>query len=213
MEASPELEVYEPISRRGLCSAVYDGRMYIYGGYSNRLITFYFMPVEWQAKLDVFNFSTYQWDSIKTEGSYPNFTSGSGIIVVKDCLYLFGGWFRGERNADVHQLNFTNLNWTKLTDRDMKGGPMCKDKAGMIDYGDEMLCIFGGYGYGDFEFVNQKGASYHWDPTSHSEICWTNELHLFHINRRKKIFMCTLHNYVSIGVTIMCFELIAEFNS
>ena len=115
------------------------------------------------------------------EGAAPKVASGACATVIGECLYWFGGWY--VRKADVHQLNLETLTWKKLTQDRMKGGPMCKDKAGMVDYGEEMLCVMAGYGYQQDGFVRQEGASYHQNPDS--SMSWTNELHLFHISACK----------------------------
>ena len=62
---------------------------------------------------------------------------------------------------------------------------MHKDKAGMVAYGDEMLCVFGGYGDAPERngIVRQRGAQYDTDMASVWGFCWTNELHLFHIKK------------------------------
>lgn len=163
----------EPTGRRGLCCAVYEGSLYLYGGYGD----YFNDPYE----LDVYDSSTCKWTTVQTNGEVPQACSGCSCASTRGHFYLFGGWYVGMRTADVYELNLTDKKWKKLTYANMKGAPLCKDKAGMVDYGESMLCIMGGYGYPE-DSVAQKGASYHWDPTSRHQICWTNELHLFHID-------------------------------
>lgn len=68
----------------------------------------------------------------------------------------------------------------------MKGSPLHKDKAGMVDYGTEMLCIMGGYGFRFYwpAHVLQKRSSFCQDPRP-GNYGWNNELHLFHIRSSK----------------------------
>ena len=138
--------------------------------------------------LDVFDFSRCEWRLVKTRGNCPRVVSGACSTVIGDYLYMFGGWYEGLRNADIYALSLLNFRWKQLTDVEaMRGSPLCKDKAGMVDYGTEMLCVMGGYGHPRHYFQAQKGASYHWDPNSFMDIGWTNELHLFHIKTSKLI--------------------------
>lgn len=170
----------EPIGRRGQWSVVYSGKFYLYGGYAGQVTD------STTDYLDVFDFSKCEWSVVKTEGNFPTTISGACSALVGDCLYMFGGWYRGWRNADVHELNLADFRWKQLTDDEqMKASPMCKDKAGMVDYGNEMLCVTGGYGYSRQYSRAQRGASYHLDTNSYMEIGWTNEIHLFHIKSRK----------------------------
>ncbi len=121
----------------------------------------------------------------------PEAISGACCVVMNDRLYSFGGWVSGYRTADIHEFDFHTQIWQLLPPTNPGDGPFLKDKAGIVDYGQEMLCVFGGYGYPSrahvvgsvFHF--QRGATYHWDETSLSSICWTNELHVFHTGKRK----------------------------
>ena len=172
----------EPVGKRGHSCAVHGDKLYVQGGYYRGLSLF--SPPS--SKLDVFDFTTFEWSSVSTLGEKPRAMSGSCSVVIGDCLYLFGGWYQGWRNDEVHQLNLKKLEWQKLTKFEQEGRPLCKDKAGMVDYGEEILCVFGGYGHSMTNgFVKQPGAGYQWDPKSVFELCWTNELHLFQIKSRK----------------------------
>ena len=163
----------EPMGRRGLCSAVHDDKLYLIGGYP-------FFPFG----IDVYDFYNCEWTRLATDKpDHPLLmTSGSCCVVIKNSLYVFGGWSNGIRNADVHELNLKNGAWRQLKATNPQACPMWKDKAGMVDYGEEMLCVMGGYGVPGDVGTYQKGASYHWDTNVN---CWTNELHLFHITLSK----------------------------
>lgn len=175
---TPDHKPLEPVGKRGQWSAVYGGKFYVYGGYAGRVFTSRRPLTD---HLDVFDFSKGEWSVMKTEGESPRVVSGACSAVNGDCLYMFGGWYRGIRNADVYELSLVDLRWKKLTECDMKDSPLCKDKAGMVDYGSDMLCVTGGYGQSRRAFHSKKGVSYHLDKTSYFQIGWTNELHLFHI--------------------------------
>ena len=175
----------EPLGKRGACSAVYDGKLYMFGGYCGGIDFFQGLLGHENKDMWVFDFTECSWSRKRTKGDFPRVITGACATVIGENLFIFGGWYRGLRNQNVHQLNLETLVWKRLTEKRMNGAPMCKDKAGMVDYGEEMLCVMGGYGYPPDDFKKQIGASYHWDAEFVTELCWTNELHLFHINTRE----------------------------
>jgi N-acetylneuraminic acid mutarotase len=180
---TPPTPLVEPEGRRGQWSVVHGGKFYLYGGYTagKEALTFQSM-----IHLHVFDVTTCEWSVVKTGGNRPRSYSGACSTLIGDKMYMFGGWFMGMRKADIHELNLVNYEWKKLTSDDyMEGSPLLKDKAGMVAYGTEMLCVTGGYGYPCDFHRKQKGASFHLDANSYYEIGWTNELHLFHIKSRK----------------------------
>ena len=193
----------EPIGKRGACSIVYNGKLYMFGGYSGST-SIDFLPGLAERiqtrEIIIFDFTECKWSTVRTRGEFPRVITGACATVIGECLYLFGGWYRGYRNADINQLNLETLTWKKLTYDWMKGGPMCKDKAGMVDYGEEMLCVMAGYGYQQDGFVRQEGASYHWDSEFLMELCWTNELHLFHVKTCEYV-LCDIASWC----TLQCF--------
>ena len=176
------LAPFEPLGRRGQWCGVHGDKFYLYGGYAGAVD----LQGSSQGQLDVFDFASCEWSVFATEGDLPKATSGACSTIMGDCLYMFGGWYRGywnaDRNADVYELNLMNFKWKKLTGENCaKGSPLDKDKAAMVDYGNEMLCVTGGYGHSRSAAKSQKGASFHLDTDSFFQIGWTNELHLFHV--------------------------------
>ena len=168
----------EPEGRRGACSFIYNDKFYLYSGYSGGVA----LNQRSTATLEVLDPTTGCWTTQTSEGELPQCLSGACCTVANNCLYIFGGWLATVRNADVHELNLDNLTWRKLPARNRGSGPMLKDKAGIVAYGKDMLCVFGGYGYLSWHHVTeQRGATYHYDPLYGMAICWTNELHVFHI--------------------------------
>ena len=166
--------------RRGHCTAIQGSKLYILGGYPLSL------------DLHVFDFSQCEWKIIPTGNSYhPALqNSGSSCVVIKDSLFVFGGFHVeiGTRNADISELNLKDYTWKDLKVTNPELGPLFKDKAGVVDYGEEMLCVMGGFGYPPpmRTYQSQKGASYH---REHHGLCWSNELHLFHINLGKNRYL------------------------
>ena len=162
-----------------------------------------------QNSLEVFDLHTAEWSTAHAlnkpsrdeeeidelpSSENPKSISGACCTVIDDCLYTFGGWLSGYRNADVHELNLTTMVWRHLEAQNRGSGPFLKDKAGMVAYGSHMVCVLGGYGYPSRDHIvngvyrGQKGAEYAWDLNSILDICWTNELHLFHIEQGKHSF-------------------------
>ena len=130
-----------------------------------------------------------RWDSVITTLAETSCAvSGACCCVLGDrdreFLATFGGWNDGERVADVHTLDLSRMAWKYCDIVNPEEGPFFKDKAGMIPYGNEMVCVVGGYGYPsphhicDGVYRGQKGAQYFWDH--YHDLCWTNEVHLFH---------------------------------
>ena len=74
--------------------------------------------------------------------------NGCYCLVMKDSLYAFGGWCPGYRNLNIHELNLNNYIWRYIYiyPTNPEEGPLSKSGAWMVDYGEEMLCVMGGYG-------------------------------------------------------------------
>ena len=106
---------------------------------------------------------------------------------MNNCLYTFGGWLF---SALIHELNLTSMVWRRLKAQNSGDGPLLKCNAGMVAYGSHMVCVLGGIGKPGREHIingiyrGQKGAQYDWD--SHQR-CYTNELHLFHVEKCKQM--------------------------
>ena len=56
--------------------------------------------------------------------------------------------------------------WRRLEPQNREEGPVHKYRAGMVAFGDEALCVFGGYGV---------------------DTDYTNELHLYHVERGRSV--------------------------
>ena len=170
----------EPLGRRGACSFFHNSKFYLYSGYTGGPA----LSQSSKPELDVLDLSLGRWTEELTKGDGPpRCISGECCTLTNGCLYVFGGWLAGFRNAIVHELDLESLTWKMLTAKNELQGPMYKDKAGMVAYGDHMLCVFGGYGelVGWYDSARQSGASYHPDEASGGIMNWTNELHLFNI--------------------------------
>lgn len=176
---------YQPVGRRGACCFSRDGAIYILQGHEDS-----FPPPSYDVEKTLCRFLLKEgkWDfEIKTKTGISSAVSGSCCCLSGDgehqYLVTFGGWKSGRRVADVHMLDLKEMQWTKCGVNNPAEGPFLKDKAGMVPYGDDMVCVIGGYGYPSEHHIHsgvyhgQKGAQYYWDHVN--DLCWTNEVHLF----------------------------------
>lgn len=181
---------WQPSGRRGACCFSHNGAVYILQGYDGSSLS------SVDCRLYRFILQEGRWDTVTTTSTVRKFAvSGSCCCVLGDrsheYLATFGGWSAGERVADVHTLDLQDFAWKKCGVVNPAGGPFLKDKAGMIPYGNDMFCVVGGYGYPskhhiwDGVYHGQKGAQYFWDY--YHDLCWTNEVHLFHVPSQKWI--------------------------
>ena len=169
----------EPPGRRGAYSFIHDEKFYLYHGHNGR------RDQQREDVLPSYDLRTAEWSEVTTINKAKRAVSGEAVTLVNDKLLAFGGcWWDGERSAVVWALDLKTLGWRECVPSNPSEGPMPKDKAGTVAYGDEMLCVFGGYGdmpSAHNGVIPQRGAQYHTDMTSPRGVCWTNELHLFHI--------------------------------
>lgn len=190
MDVHVEGDDWQPSGRRGACCFSHDEAVYVFqgdeGGFSP--------PVE--LMLYRFLLPEGRWESVATSSAgMSSAICGACCCLVGDReherLVTFGGWNAGWRVADIHTLDLCNKTWSRCGIDNPAEGPFLKDKAGMIPYGNDMVCVVGGYGYPSQHHVwdgiyhGQKGAQYHWDH--HHDLCWTNEAHLFHFGTGKWI--------------------------
>ena len=182
---------YRPPGVRGSCAFVHNGAFHIHsgclsGGYDH-------VDAHTPRDLEHLDLTTLEWSVSETKGEQvPEGVSGACCTVIGDNLYTFGGWiYGGLRTADVHQLDLLTLIWKHLDAKNPTQGPIMKDKCGMVPYGEAMLCVFGGYGgYPSLPgLVHQPGARYEWDSNALLLNCWTNELHVFHIEDCKQLVL------------------------
>ncbi len=183
MDASKENQQveYTPPGRLGAFSFIYNGCFYIGGGY------LFFID-----KLDL---TTGLWCSFENETKFipsvDNHNLGSCCTVLIDKLYVFGG---ERRNADINELDMETLEWRQLPILNPDHGPLLKDKAAMFSYGQNMIGVFGGYGYPSsplHAMNSHKWSTQHVD-ISNPMTYWTNELHLLQLDKSKLIHFYTV---------------------
>jgi N-acetylneuraminic acid mutarotase len=137
-----------------------------------------------ECHVNVYDYNTREWsrEPFGPGSVDPKVTSNGGSVacVINDRLYMFGGWEKGHLNNHVYELNLETYVWALLKAVSDHNQPLRKYKCGVVPYGEDMLCVFGGYGY-PADFMVQDGARYDWEDRS---VGWTNELHLFHLKDR-----------------------------
>ena len=118
----------------------------------------------------------------------PPVEVGACCTMMNGKMYSFGGWMMGNCSASVHELDLETMIWRCLEPTSNKNLPLLKNKCGMVDYGSEMLFVFGGYGYPQLGMPLQPGARYEverdGDLLGWPVYGWTNEMHLFHVKKR-----------------------------
>ena len=181
----------QPIGRRGACCFTHRGAVYVFQGQEG-----IFLHDE-ETTIHRFLIEEGKWESKSLhQVALGPFVSGScccifGEVNQEQYLAKFGGWVAGHRKADIQTLNLGDMKWKNCDIVNPGEGPLLKDKAGMVPYGNRMVCVVGGYGYPSQHHITQdgvhhvqKGATYHWD---HNGLCWTNEVHLFNFASGKWI--------------------------
>ena len=183
-----------PIGSRGGCSFVHENCFYLYGGYKSGqnprvprvdsdLWCLDLQSCSWSVKACSVEKPSASKPSSLAQALRKKVLTGASCAVTGGRLYVFGGWSVGMRNAEVWELELSSGTWRELqpVEAEEAEGPLCKDKAGMVAYGEEMLCVFGGYGYPN-RYRLQRGAllgrpRVHWHhshaPNISEQGCWT----------------------------------------
>ncbi len=189
MAANKEVEL---LPRRGACSDVdhNSGKAYVLRGYNDENAEYRHRRLQYEEYISVYDFTTGEWskESFTDTTHSPPFSIGACCTIIDNNMIVFGGWDEGYLHNNVHKLDLSTMKWVELLPE--VGGasePILKNKARMIAYGNDMVFIFGGYGYPLRGKPLQKGAQYDWDRQilPGLKIGWTNEQHLFHLRDRK----------------------------
>ena len=96
-----------PSPRSGAASVVHNNKLYIFGGYgggSGRMGDFH-----------VFDFETFAWSRVEHEGDYtPGVRENNGVVAIKNCLYLYGGYNGFHWLTDLNEFNLDTRRWRRL---------------------------------------------------------------------------------------------------
>jgi len=186
----------DELARHGAATCLVGDQLFVWRGDNikhedNNSI--YVLNVNSALKPDSVEDSVKRWKKIDTkpylsltgemaQSEVPPGNCGVAMCSVGEALYTFGGWvghpiLRLYRTNALHKLELQDMLWRKVEPVNPKDGPGMKDKCGMVVH-DNMLCIFGGYGYETEHQVKNNLLN-----RSPGEIlCWTSELHLYDLD-------------------------------
>lgn len=136
--------------------------------------------------VEVFYPYSEQWTAKQCAGELPALgLRRAASAVVNDHLYSYGGKDGEGKFVDfLYQLNVKTYKWTRLP---AKGeSPMPKASAEMVACGND-LAVFGGHGIP--HGPAQRGSSFIKSPFRNDGAGWTNEFHIYHLNRG--MYTCT----------------------
>ncbi|XP_054715371.1 kelch domain-containing protein 2-like [Uloborus diversus] len=155
--AGDMLSKIAPPGRTGHVSVAYEKCMFVWGGFRENpgaAANTYFCGSE----LWIYSFITERWYLKDISTAYPPGMSGSTAVIIKDHLYVFGGYgYSGQGCVNsLHRLNLENFSWESLKPTGNPPSPV--DKMVGWAYKNQFY-IFGGFGNPDsvtaydFQFV------------------------------------------------------------
>ena len=168
-------------------------------------------PGEKATTIRVFNPTVDKWTNHPTSGAIPRALTDGGFVSIERSIYCFGGqndkfeWFN-----ELHKLNLETFQWVKVHPKnDPAEYPICKIACGFVSLNNKTLCCFGGYGIPNLT-QSSPGSTFTRNTRSTNGFGWTNEFHLFDLERGTIInhystFVCTCTYSVSVyPVTRLC---------
>ena len=163
----------EPSPRRGHCSALVEEKFYVWGGRTKKFLE---RKSELASSVHGFNQFLELWAENESSGVPPLGLYTGACASAGHHVYVYGGYDGSHDQGSLHQLDTRSWTWEQLS----SAGPMRKVGCGMVAH-DSKLVLFGGYGYPSGP--TQTGAEFVKDSKYTSGVRWTNELHLFDLNK------------------------------
>ncbi|CEM28812.1 unnamed protein product [Vitrella brassicaformis CCMP3155] len=119
--------------------------LYVFGGEFCTLYEFHHFRDLWR-----FDCKANAWSVVETTGTSPSPRSGHRMVVWRNFLVLFGGFYETVRETkyfnDLYYLNLQNLQWTKVEYGPHEQVPAPRSGTLMCLYpGGDCLYIYGGY--------------------------------------------------------------------
>jgi N-acetylneuraminic acid mutarotase len=183
-EVAKELDPksYEPAARGGHISFPIKGKLYVWGGVTH--------DDDGSSVLanSIEQFDPYfeVWSRLNTEGTPHPGQNGAANALLGDQMYTYGG-SQDIFGKDImytgvlSSLDLDTLTWSLLCPAGIVGAPMRKTGCGMVHLSQDKLAVIGGYGIPTGPI--QLGSSF----IKHTRLIdgrgWTNEIHLFDLNR------------------------------
>lgn len=146
--------------------------------------------------VDVFDPRRELWEAKQTSGTSP--VPGvylASTASVEDDLFMFGGWDRTYKwGNSLYRLDTKTYHWCKLSPQNAKEEfPMEKSAAAMAACG-HSLALLGGHGLSNDSI--QPGSSFIEDPKKDGT-GWTNEFHIYNLNKGTCMFIYNVINECS----------------
>ena len=193
----------ELLKRNGGCGAVFEGKMYVWGGqsceeeededYDEVIRTPIDLPRDDDEDkvIDVYDVKTRVWWQHPTRGDVPCVGLGSKLCVVEAKLYLYGGWNDYNFNSDLFRLDLSSFIWQKVSPKsNIKPTPVYLTSA--VVYKNN-ICTFGGVGLQVSEEKlkenKNNGLDYHQYSTNPHPWGWNNEYHEFDVETGAVVFV------------------------
>ena len=191
-----ETKLYEPVARGGHISFSINGNMYVWGGVTH--------DDEDESSSDgilansIEQFDPYleMWTHITTEGTPHPGRNGAANALFGEQMYMYGGAQDIGKDTYAGVLSSLDLNtftWSLLCPAGTIGAPMRKTGCGMVHLNHDKLAVIGGYGTPTGP--TQPGSSFIRHTRFNDGRGWTNEIHLFDINRGNHIQALNMHSY------------------
>eukprot|EP00753_Platysulcus_tardus_P007894 PLAT15521.1.p1 GENE.PLAT15521.1~~PLAT15521.1.p1 ORF type:complete len:836 (+),score=438.77 PLAT15521.1:38-2545(+) len=150
----PDVTGQLPSAREGHSAITYDGRIYVFGGYTER---------GYSDDLFVLNLDMMAWEKPNVAGTRPKPREGHSAVLYKDRMVVFGGYSDGLVLNDVSVLDLKTLTWLAP---DVKGKrPTARQDHSAVVVNDMMIvtagCNFGaGVCYTDSPVLSLKSLAW-----------------------------------------------------
>ena len=168
----------EPSPRWGHCSALVDGKLYLWGG---RTREFSKEKSTLTSTLHVFDPFVESWETKSTTGPPPPGVYSGASASAGHHIYQYGGHDGSAHHGTFHCLDTTTLQWTELP----SGDATEKSGCGMTICGDKLI-LFGGFGVASGP--TQAGAEFI-KADRFSVYGRTNEFHVFDLKEGEELFV------------------------
>ena len=174
--ADEKLKSAEPTPRFWHHAIEHGGQVYVRGG---RTPYFKSDRSRLTATLERFDPVDELWKLLETEGTPHLGITQTACVCVSDTVYMYGS----DRKV-LSELNMKTFEWSQLwtsSETDNGKTPMIKDACGIVYFHDRYLGVFGGYASPSGPL--QPGSKFHQSPYGGDMEGWTNEFHIFNINK------------------------------
>ena len=154
-------------------------------------------PGEKATTIGVFNSSIDKWTIHPTSGDIPPGLAYGGCVSRGHSIYCFGG--RSDWSTfynDTNKLNLETFQWVELQPKNnLSEWPICKGNCGFIIVDNKTLGCFGGFG---IPGPNQpsSGSTFTRNTRFTDGRGWTNEFHLYDLERGTIINPLCLYMYI-----------------